>query len=1158
MVYSDILEVNKNTEHSINVDFDLHALSKIKDFIPTTDSCRIMDLYLDNILNPKGNNSTLLLGPYGKGKSFLVLVLLELLSGNKSDEIEIVLDRIQQIDKELYTKIKAFNNKSNKLLPIIIDSNYDDLSQSFLLALQDALKRAGLLDLVPNTVFTICVDLLQKWENDCPFSEEQFKNCFEKADMDINEMISALNLCDRSAYQKFVEIYDCLTPGLKFNPLVNSDIVKTYDTVAYQLKVHGYSGIFIVFDEFSKTLEDNTNIGSKLKIIQDFAELANKSKDPIIQFVCITHKKLGLYRTRTKNSIDIDSFRAVEGRFKEIVFNRSMDENYQLIALSILKKKGFKPFYSKHYKMNKALYDRIESTKIFDENHFNTVFKGCFPFNPLTLPILIRLSELVAQNERTLFTLLSDQDENSLVSFIKKHKDGFYNIDRLYDYFLNVFEKSEQREKDIWLNAETALQSLSCPLETRIVKALAVLEMINDDSLFPPSDEFLALVLNESVEKIGTHLSRLRNKKIVVQSYSSNYWKVNQKGNKEIESLVDRILELPKGKRNWIDVLNEIDQNPYSVANRYNLENRITRFFKEIFIMSSTLKDLSSFDLLYKNNYADGLILNVIGAEDEESLLNDVENISNNKRIVLRFLDLNQEIVKSLSLRSNALSILAQEIERDNELQYTISYLKNEVDSDIEQLMEKAISDSRIYYFDSNTIPHDGTLTSLISKICFNEYANAPIINNEMINKRVVSANYKKACTKIIDLLIEYKKNKNDLQDAIHSFSKTSPEMTVYRTFFDETGVPYEGISKIIVFITNYLVENFEKKECLQNLISILSDSPYGLRKGVLPCLIGITFSFMEDNPILYYQDKQILLTGSNLFKIIDFPEMYSVFIAPETKERTEYISNYLDIFGLHATTDFYTNLSIALKASQNWIWSLPLIIRESNVRDNFLGLPDEFISIKNLVTKFNVNSYEMLFEDILSLFNYDLGETIKQIDGYHKNVSDYLIRYEMALAQRLKETLIGSYEGSFNSAFKQWSHDNQVDLSNIIFDGIDQKIAQYLIKLDFNDVETVNGLANIVVGNRVADWVKDLSSDLISKFEGFLEYSLQNKDNKLDLDVNEDVFMTSTSPVEKTMFGNLIQNGIQGIFEEYRDSVSTKEKIQILYELIKELKGEN
>ena len=76
------------------------------------------------------------------------------------------------------------------------------------------------------------------------------------------------------AYSTFKELYDCVNIGLEFNPLINNDIIKTYSDVSYALK-KSYKGLFVIFDEFSKFIENNSDsLMRDLKVIQDFAELS--------------------------------------------------------------------------------------------------------------------------------------------------------------------------------------------------------------------------------------------------------------------------------------------------------------------------------------------------------------------------------------------------------------------------------------------------------------------------------------------------------------------------------------------------------------------------------------------------------------------------------------------------------------------------------------------------------------------------------------------------------------------------------------------------------------------------------------------------------------------------------------------------------------------
>ena len=98
------------------------------------------------------------------------------------------------------------------------------------------------------------------------------------------------------------------------------------------------------------------------------------------------------------------------------------------------------------------------------------LFKGCYPLNPVTVFSVINLSERVAQNERTLFTFLTDDDPNSFKYFIKNsEKNDLFNTDKVYDYFYNILRKeNDEKIKEIWIKVENALSKTQEQLERRM------------------------------------------------------------------------------------------------------------------------------------------------------------------------------------------------------------------------------------------------------------------------------------------------------------------------------------------------------------------------------------------------------------------------------------------------------------------------------------------------------------------------------------------------------------------------------------------------------------------------------------------------------------------------------------------------------------------
>ena len=100
----DFVKIDHRFEKSVNLLLDLNDESKLKLYIPTRSSIKLMTEYLEEVNSFSGKRANILIGPYGKGKSHLLLVLLAILSGNDTDEMKQLIDRIGDIDSE--AKIK--------------------------------------------------------------------------------------------------------------------------------------------------------------------------------------------------------------------------------------------------------------------------------------------------------------------------------------------------------------------------------------------------------------------------------------------------------------------------------------------------------------------------------------------------------------------------------------------------------------------------------------------------------------------------------------------------------------------------------------------------------------------------------------------------------------------------------------------------------------------------------------------------------------------------------------------------------------------------------------------------------------------------------------------------------------------------------------------
>ena len=152
---SQIVKLNGSFRNSINLYLNLNKKEKIDSYIPTKSSLNILKRYVGSVIKNK-DHSTILIGSYGKGKSHLLLILLAIVSMQRTKEnneiVKSLLKKIRMVDEETFEIVSSVWNKKGRFLPVIISGSIDDVSRSFMIALNDALKRENLMNLMLNYI----------------------------------------------------------------------------------------------------------------------------------------------------------------------------------------------------------------------------------------------------------------------------------------------------------------------------------------------------------------------------------------------------------------------------------------------------------------------------------------------------------------------------------------------------------------------------------------------------------------------------------------------------------------------------------------------------------------------------------------------------------------------------------------------------------------------------------------------------------------------------------------------------------------------------------------------------------------------------------------------------------------------------------------------
>lgn len=1154
--FKDCISINKDFKSSINLFYDLNNHDKIKNFIPTRDLCDVIKSYISCVLGKCKFRSTVLEGPYGKGKSYLMLIICYLLSKRANKNVlNVLLDKIKLIDEELFNMILDLENKKIFLLPVVINNNYyDDMNKNFLISIKNALDNDGITDIVPRSTFKEALEIVSIWQKNVDLDPRILECCNNSnIQVSLNQLVSMLKKYDVDGYKKFLDLFSCINHGISYKTFATDDIVPVYKDVLNQIRKIGYTGIFIVFDEFGSFLENQSaNFSIKLNKIQTLSEVCNNSSlESQMHFCCITHKDIALY---SKDKNIIDKFQQVSGRFKQIRFDRSLDENYELICSAFSKNDQYNELNRDFKESSHEFINELYSIGLFyDKRQMDYIINNGYPFNPITLFALIQVSEKIAQNERTLFTYLSDADESGFRFFInnKTNEDGLINIDSIYDYFENTIKANEEY-KAFYYKVESLKRSIYendsynglDKIIHSILKSIAIIKIINDDIRFNASVKNIALSLNMPEEIISEKIDILIKKSILKKNFNNDTIDFEIIADSNLNRMISELAETKYANVDISELLMKFNDSKYVVSHEYNFNYKMTRFYKCIYIETSKLSLLSSLDEYYKeenaSNYSDGLIFDIIDdLKIKDSQIKELLE-KNPSNIIFRInpTNIDDYVIDKIKMIFSAKELINTKGKIfSNSAVEAMKILVEDANTQIQQYLDNYFSNAKCYCKVSNS----EDLKTCINLTLMDYYPNTVIFNNEQINKNKLSGVTTKARNAVVDSI---------LNDSKLDVKSTSQEGTIFASFNSAVGK-----DAIIELIKQSILSSNSKKVSFVELINTLKSSPFGMRKGIIPLFLAKAISELAikseksiETIILYNENAEIVLDAINIAKIVDAPERYYFNYASINNAKLKMFSELCEIFNVVKVNNFKIDLNNLVSNIRYYVSNLEPIILKSNKRDNVLSLNFIEMSFKNLFMKNNINNYEFIFEELSKCLRVDLdlvSNSIRNaINGYKRRIKNF---YEEMIQET--KSIFSLSSGSLKSNVELWiSRQNGID--NIIFEDFEKKIYHAMCNLPFSNIDAINTLTNACVNLTLSDFNVQKKIDYLDILRRFKEIVEEKKNNE----INKNHFETLNDNVTFSPLGNTLYDNLKDDFESYGEAVSNEEKALILKKMLSDL----
>jgi len=1195
--------VAKGFQTAVNIAYDLSNDSKVRGFIPTQSSLEIIEDILLSTAASATQRARILIGAYGRGKSHIILVLLSLLAGKDKTLFNALLAKMEKNAPSLYEYATEYLSNDRRLLPVVIRGSSTSLSSSFLGALQMTLNNEGMIDVMPETHFKSAVNTIEGWKKSFP---KTYKQLTTSLPCPIEEFIWSLKEYSVPEYERFSAIYPKLTSGSAFNPFFGFDIVELFESVAAGVKSKGYDGLFVVYDEFSKYLESsiaNATI-SDIKLLQDFAEKCNRSGALQMHLLLICHKDIANYIDENLPKEKVDGWRGVSGRFKHIHLHNNYAQMYEIISEVIKKDERFWNGYREDKKKQfDNLVSRFTANRLLNDNNGDEVCYavfGCYPLHPISTFILPRLSEKVAQNERTLFTFLSSNDRHTLSSFMASAKEEFPLLtpDYLYDYFEPLLRKEPYTSEahKIYKLTSNVLQKVGeNSLGSKILKTIALIYLVEQFEKLPPMvniicDAFLDSV--SDVKIINGALSELIEKDCIVYlKRSNNHLKIKESSGVDIPNEITRFIETNKATLRAKDILNRSFFDSYMYPTRYNDEFEITRYFDFTFIDSDDFFGVDNWEKRISDIEADGVVFAIIPSSEpeiEKIKKTLTKSVRGTDRIVFIVPNSYYDIGK-ITFEYEAVKTLRASVEDDD-------LLGDEYDIFLDDLTDVLGSYINTYshpenggaaYFHNGqrcTIHRRSQLSEKLSAICETTFYRTPKINNESINKNALPTQAINSRTKLLSGLLVTELLPN------LGLTGTGQDVSIMRSTLVQTGIlvncdtaPYlnlEPDNANLCAMLRVIQEFFHNAgnnggspfSALYDRLT-LPEYGFGLKRGVIPIYVAATLWQDKQNLVVKCGQSEVRITPDLLSEINESPEDYSVILDDWNEDKAAYISGLEQLFSEQVSDreKAYNRFSYVLLAMNRWYMNLPKYAKE--LVKKYLG-NGKFVDISarrekfiNSLKQLEGNPREFLLERVFDILGkLEVLENalplIREIKEERESAVPSLVK---TLAYDVKALFASdSKRISLASAVKDWYESLSENTLQHLFPGAENRILNLLATVTNDESAFIQRLGKAMTSLRIEDWNADTIKSFLRGIQAFKETideyekakaggEIAPADHyKISFAAEDGNEITKTfSKAEYSKKAKLLLHDLTSAIEEMGESITEQEKRQVLIDLL-------
>lgn len=664
-----------------------------------------------------------------------------------------------------------------------------------------------------------------------------------------------------------------------------------------------FDGLLLVVDEMGKFLEAaGQQEGFDVFRLQSLAEEAARSGDAPLSVILILHKGFQSYAEDWRIARRSEWEKVAE-RFEEMIFDHPLSHTAALLSAALSVNEAAIP--AKARKEYSNAVERVRALGWLGPRSGKGT-GGCWPIHPAAIPVMARFFATFGQNERSLFGFVASEEPSGLRVFAEETPaaKGLYGIRHFFDYIASSFghRMTSRASAGEWPRISAVLDRATeaDAVESAVLKTIGILNVLDAPDLPATWDGVSeALAPDFETDEVQAALDRLVAGGLVFR----------RPGRAELRLWTSRRVDL---SAIWSDAEREIDARkvidelprhlaslqirPHVLARRHSVTTGTNRRFAVRCTHASALQGYGG------HGSADGGIVAVLcgNAEDlriARAWCAEVTS-ADDAMIVIAvppMADLGHAMVDLLRHRwviTNA-SALQEDAHATAEIERSIGDLETRLVAAIEAtlgLRGHAPTSPLDVFWKGKASPLEAPIHALVSTLCDSIYHQAPLVENELVNKQSLTSAGAGARQRLIERMF------SDAHDPEFGFAegKNPPERALYLSLLRRGGLhreragtwmiapPEQGEDPLrlapALSAIDACLSGSEERVPIPAVYAVLEARPFGVRPGLAPLLMAVVLAAAGHRVALFERGTYCpRIDGPAFMRILKSPEHFSL-----------------------------------------------------------------------------------------------------------------------------------------------------------------------------------------------------------------------------------------------------------------------------------------